>query len=350
MGAKTARWLVIMSVKRVETAAELRLFDEQESALVMRAFTAVEQAAPHDAMVLREHMQRLGDLSALIQNVPSLYATETFGTKKRSLESLIEHLCHGDGLAGELSLPLKATLSRTFLVAKIQFLRGFVRAVHAHVGKREGFEELDSSLREELAQAIYTQLAEELLLALLRKPDVDDIIKRRAAKQLIAIWENAEIEIDDFCPLLESAWHARNRVNADLGSLLGTSEYFRLVCEDCAPQFLDFFNRDEVSVQQKQAFEEFLFDMTFEELTMLRAEMRLQKLDTITPEWAAGVLGRSIERETVQRRIDPMALYRSYFRRQLAADFRIVAGRPGPRRTAEAYMMIFWLDTPHTLP
>ena len=60
-----------------------------------------------------------------------------------------------------------------------------------------------------------------------------------------------------------------------------------------------------------------------------------------------------IERESARDKIDPMALYRSYFRRQLAADFRIVAGRPGPRRTAEAYMMIYLLnnqDTIKTLP
>ena len=174
--------------------------------------------------------------------------------------------------------------------------------------------------------------------------------KRKAAQQLVAIWEHAEIEIDDFCPLLESTWHARNRVNADLGSLLGTSEYVRLVCEDCSEDFLGFFARDEVSLQQKQAFEEFLFDMTFEEVATLRAAMRDQNVDTISVEWAERILRRPIERETVADRIDPIALYRSYFRRQLAADFRIVAGRPGPRRTAEAYMMIYLLDNQSLAP
>jgi hypothetical protein len=42
--------------------------------------------------------------------------------------------------------------------------------------------------------------------------------------------------------------------------------------------------------------------------------------------------------------IDPVSLYRSYSRRQLAADFRILAGGDGPRRTAEAYLMIYLLD------
>lgn len=324
---------------------QLRLFDDAESALVTRGLKALSRASTHDADALRGQLRQLIDLSNLVRASPSLREPDSFAGKQRSEETLIEHLCENDGLSGELALPLKATLSRTFLIAKIQFLRGFVQAC-AYYSNRAGDElsELDSRLRDELAQSIYTQLAEELLLALLRKPDVRLATKRRAAEQLIQIWENAQVEIDDFCPLLESAWRARNRVNADLGSLLGTSEYFRLVCEDCPSDFLSFFARDEVSLQQKQAFEEFLFDMTFEEVATLRTAMRNNNVEAISVEWAEQVLGRKIERERVEDRIDPIALYRSYFRRQLAADFRIVAGRPGPRRTAEAYMMIYLLD------
>jgi hypothetical protein len=335
-----------MSSSAAEDSSELRLFDAQESSLVIDALAALREVAPADERVLRGALSRLRELTYMIGATPSLYTESAFAGTTRSYDTLVEHLCTSDGLAGELTLPLKATLSRTFLVAKIQFLRGIVRAAQVRADDDPHMHKTELALRDELAQSIYTQLAEELLLALLRKPDVHGSTKRRAAGQLIAIWENAELEIDDFCPLLESAWHARNRVNADLGSLLGTSEYFRLVCEECSPTFLDFFNRDEVSLQQKQAFEEFLFDMTFEEVRTLRNAMRDRKIDTISQEDAAELLGRSIEREANKRRIDPLALYRSYFRRQLAADFRIVAGRPGPRRTAEAYMMIYLLENP----
>ena len=55
-----------------------------------------------------------------------------------------------------------------------------------------------TSLREELAQSIYTLLAEELGLALLRKPDVEERTKRRAADKLVTVWDDAHLEIDDF--------------------------------------------------------------------------------------------------------------------------------------------------------
>ncbi len=242
-------------------------------------------------------------------------------------------------------MPIKATLQRTYLLAKIQLLRAFVLSVDAMCRQRPEHAPLAEGLREELAQSIYTQMAEDLLLALLRKPSVEIHTKRRAARQLIQIWDNATVEIDDFCPLLESAWHARNRVKPGLGCLLGTTEYFRLVAEDCSDDFLDFFARDGVSEEENQAFAEFLFGLTWEELGKLRAEMKRQSIEAANATWAAKVIGRELEHDCDDRQsIDPIALYRSYTRRQIAADYRILAGTKGPRRTAEAYLMIYLLN------
>src|SRR5205823_674340 len=129
-----------------------------------------------------------------------------------------------------------------------------------------GSARMTHDLREELAQSIYTLLAEELFLALLRKPDVLKRTKQRAADQLITVWDDAALKIDDFAPLLESAWHARNRINSAYGTLLGATETFRLVTEDCSPEVLEFFGRDGMSADEAAAFEEFLFNMTSEEL------------------------------------------------------------------------------------
>ncbi len=58
------------------------------------------------------------------------------------------------------------------------------------------------------------------------------------------------------------------------------------------------------------------------------------------------MLGRALEHECSDDNadeIDPVSLYRSYQRRQLAADFRILSNAPGPRRTAEAYLVTYLL-------
>lgn len=333
-----------MAMSPAEAVVTQGLFDHEESELIDRALAAVTRKAPRDADVLRSLLDQLATLSCALASTRPLRKPAVLGGERRDKQTLIEHLCRLDGLSSDLVLPLKATLSRTFLLSKIMFLRGFVKATSALADAGPEFPLLTHQLREELAQSIYTQLAEELLLALLRKPDVLLETKRQAADQLIVIWDDAQLEIDDFCPLLEAAWHARNRITSGFGCLLGTTEYFRLVCEDCPPPFLNFFAREEMSLAEGQAFEEFLFNMTFEELTTLRKTMKEQDLDVVSGDWASHILGRQIEALDRSGEIDPMALYRSYYRRQLAADYRILGSTEGPRRTAEAYLMIYLLN------
>lgn len=325
------------------TAATATVLDRQESELVEQAMAAVSARSPSDAQVLTAMIAELQATSELLDRQRPLRRPTALGGERRDEQSLIEHLCSIDGLSGDLALPLKATLSRTYLLTKINFLRGFVKATSA-IHDVADVARMTHDLREELAQSIYTLLAEELFLALLRKPDVTRRTKQRAADQLITVWDDAALEIDDFAPLLESAWHARNRINSAYGTLLGATETFRLVTENCAPDVLEFFGRDGMSADESAAFEEFLFNMTSEELATLRRAMQQQHLSAASPAWASEILGRQIEELEHLHEVDPMALYRSYQRRQLAADFRVMSGAPGPRRTAEGYLMVYLLD------
>lgn len=321
------------------------LFDAEEAALVGEALIVLATIAPGDAAILSKQVAQLEVLNKTVWESPSLSNQQSLGGRTRSPQSLVQHLTQADGLTGDLDLPIKATLQRTYLLAKIQLFRALVIAIDAISHSNQEYPILAQDLREELAQSIYTQMAEDLLLALLRKPSVKIHSKRRAARQLIQIWDNATLEIDDFCPFLESAWHARNRVHPGLGSLLGATEYFRLVAEDCSEHFLDFFARDGVSEGENQAFAEFLFGLTFEELEALRKAMKKEDIRAADEAWASQILGRQLEHDCDDiKTIDPIALYRSYTRRQLAADYRIMAGTAGPRRTAESYLMIYLLD------
>ncbi len=327
----------------VAQAYAVSVLDRRESELVEAALAQVAARSPSDALILQSLINELRSTSELLDRQRPLRRPTSLGGENRDEQTLIEHLCQLDGLSGDLSLPLKATLSRTHLLTKINFLRGFVKAT-AVIGDIPDCVRMTHELREEVAQSIYTLLAEELLLALLRKPDVTRRTKQRAADQLITIWDDAALEIDDFAPLLESAWHARNRINTAYGTLLGATETFRLVTEDCSPEVLEFFGREGMSADESAAFEEFLFNMTSEELATLRRAMQQQHVSAASPAWAAEILGRQIEELEHSHEIDPMALYRSYQRRQLAADFRLMSGAPGPRRTAEGYLMVYLLD------
>jgi hypothetical protein len=287
------------------SAMAVTVLDRHESELVEQAMAAVQARTPSDASILQGLLVELKATSELLDRQRPLRRPTALGGEARDETTLIDHLCTIDGLSGDLALPLKATLSRTYLLTKINFLRGFVKATAA-LGDVAGCVRMTHELREEVAQSIYTQLAEELFL--------------------------------------ESAWHARNRINSAYGTLLGATETFRLVTEDCSPDVIEFFGREGMSADESTAFEEFLFNMTCEELATLRRAMQQQHIGAASPAWAAEILGRQIEELEHSHEIDPMALYRSYQRRQLAADFRLMSGAPGPRRTAEGYLMVYLLD------
>jgi hypothetical protein len=329
---------------QVVQALGVSVLDRHETELIEQAMAAVAAHSASDALILQGLIVELKATSDLLDRQRPLSKPTALGGEARNESTLIDHLCTIDGLSGDLALPLKATQSRTYLLTKINFLRGFVKATSVIGDNSPTTARMTHDLREELAQSIYTLLAEELFLALLRKPDVSRRTKQRAADQLITVWDDAALEIDDFAPLLESAWHARNRINSAYGTLLGATETFRLVTEDCSPEVLEFFGREGMSADESAAFEEFLFNMTSEELATLRRAMQQQHLSAASPAWAAEVLGRQIEELEHSHEIDPMALYRSYQRRQLAADFRLMSNAPGPRRTAEGYLMVYLLD------
>ena len=162
-------------------AVAVDLFDHRELAVVERALAAVASRAPADADVLRGLIRQLREAQILLDESRALRAPTALGGEPRTESTLIGHLISLDGLSGDLALPLKANLSRTYLLTKINFLRAFVKATTALERSSPEFHEFSHDLREELGQSIYTLLAEELFLAMLRKPDIDERIKRRAA-------------------------------------------------------------------------------------------------------------------------------------------------------------------------
>ena len=199
-------------------------------------------------------------------------------------------------------------------------------------------------LREEVAQSIYTLLAEELFLALLRKPDITRRTKQRAADQLITVWDDAALEIDDFAPLLGVAWHAATGSTPPTARSSARPRRSGSSPRTASPEVLEFFGREGMSADESAAFEEFLFNMTSEELATLRRAMQQQHV------WAASPgLGRRDPRPPDRgSRAQPRdrsdgalpQLSAPPARRRLPPD----VGAPGPRRTAEGYLMVYLLD------
>jgi hypothetical protein len=327
------------------------IFTPREADLVRRtsAFADGGRAGPFRIDLVRALETGIGGLGNIAEGIasyPSLRETRTLGGKERSVNTLIEGLIRGGEHAFEWNLPTKAVLSRAFGIAKVNFFTSLRYVIEACQGEEVPglLEEISSSIEE----AVYSRLAEELYGSLITTPSVSNDLKRLAANQLVEIWEGRiGFTVEKFSPLLRSAWAARMRAVRVFGTLLGTAEILQLLFGRCEAGFVTWFSRREVTHDEQQAFEEFLFDLPYESLEKVRVRMREEGLSVVdrtkVEEYLALPAGSL--RPTVG---EPKDLYVSFRRRRVKAQYRAATGAPGPRRTAEAYLMEAMLR--HQLP
>ncbi|MDJ0847517.1 MAG: hypothetical protein QNK04_03945 [Myxococcota bacterium] len=323
----------------MDAAVPSEYLDAAEAKVLEDALASLDDH-PEDRAALESALLRLAHLGAVVREFPSLYETERLAGHHRGPESLVEHLVRRGPFAGPLGLPVRTSLARDFVLAKVQTFRAVEMALEA----ANAVDATRERVLQEIGQSIYTLLAERLLVEIVIDAEVADATKRRAAEVLVRFWDRCiEFEIDDFAPLLESAWRARNRLVVEFGTLLGSVETIGLLRGAGDTAFLDALLPDDASTRRRQAFEEFLFGLSTEQLDRVREEMRRQERNVVDRGWVAETLGMP-EEELFSGLSDPEAVFSSYRTRQLGASFRRLRKSPGPQRTAEFYVMLHILQ------
>lgn len=312
--------------------------DPAERELVDEALAVVaKNPRQHEAVLAT--LERLRRTAELLRDSPSIAASWGDGAGRAfSADSLIAQLCCVHDYDLDLHVPTKAILGQTFLVAKINFLKALGYTLDA-VGASADLRERTAH---EVGQSIYTKLAEELFVSIVTDAGATASVKRGAARFLFRIWEERLlIEVDDFAPLLESAWIARSKLRPLLGTMLGTHEVFRLFQEAHDKRFLDYFGEDDVDEEQLLAFEEFLFGLAHEEIVRLREHMTSEGISCLSLDGARRLLGGEGH---LRHEGGASALYTSYKERRVNAAHRALTGASGPKKTAEEYVMIAFLE------
>jgi hypothetical protein len=190
-----------------------------------------------------------------------------------------------------------------------------------------------------VGEAIFSKLAEELLSGMVSNTRNDMGLRRAAARRLVGMWaERLTHPVGQFPSVLLSAWRARGKVRAIYGTLIGVNEVLSLIRAECESRFVNYFVREHVTADEREAFREFLFALPFEELEKLRKHMSENGLSVISPADVERLVG-SPNYYVALRNPNPEQMYQSYCRRRLRADYRALAGVPGPRKTAEGYIM-----------
>lgn len=317
---------------------DLFFLDEGEEAVVVEALKVLGRSGSPQTQFIEDALGRLGRAAELVRSCPPIQRSFR-GRKEVSSETLIELLCRLPDYDLDLHIPTKAVLGQAYLIAKINFFKGVNYALEGVGASGELLEKIDF----EAGQSIYTKLGEELFLSIVTDPTGNKAVKVRAARALFEIWENRlSAEIDDFAPVLESVWVARNQMRPVLGTLKGSHELLRMFANTQDHRFLDHFTIDEVSEEEVQAFEEFLFGISHEEIQKLRSHLETQSRSTVSHEDARGILGRN--KESWAPVGGPQALYSSYKKRKVKAAYRVLTNSDGPKKTAEEYVMTSFLE------
>lgn len=319
-----------------------QIFTRTEADLVRRLqlFADRGRAGPFKADLLKAMetgIAGLGNIAEAIRAYPSLRERRTLGGKERSLQTLVDGLILGGEHAFEWNLPTKSILSRAFGIAKVNFLTSLRYVIEAC--QAEEVPALLETIASAVEEAVYTRLAEELIGSLITTPASDPEMKRLAALRLVELWEGRlSFTVDALAPVLRSAWQARQRAVRVFGTMMGTAEILQLLFASCDAKFVEWFARREVTAEEQQAFEEFLFDIPYESLQRVRYRMLEDGLSVVDRTRVEEYLGLPPDalRPTVG---DPKELYIAFRRRRVRAQYRAATNAPGPRRTAEGYIM-----------
>lgn len=281
--------------------------------------------------IVQSHFDRLEAFGELLARFPSPLDRHPLGSREQNLPSLARGLCKSSVINFELYAPTRAIVGRALDMAELNFYR-LLRHACREVLTGDESDALQERAAARLRNVLYTKLTEEVLTDIVSEPGVDDGIRVKAGYALAQIWDRRlTYRTREFFPLLEATWEARRRVHVVGGTLMGTQEMFTLFREGCAPEFVDFFIGPDPDDDEVAAFREFLFGTTAEELESMANRMHREHLG-------------SLQMASVPSIDDPGILIYEFFRvRYLQSVARRIARLPGPKRTAEGYVMIAFL-------
>jgi hypothetical protein len=316
-----------------------RIFTEGEAALVRELRTFAKgwtgRYAADLADALETGFRTLAPQALALESYPSLKDPHVLGGRARTYESLMEALVRGGEHGLEWVLPSKAVLSRAFGIAKVNFFTALSYALQGS----DAAGDLLRRIEEAVEEAVYTRLAEELYASFITSRTAARNVKVSAAQQLIDMWDGRlGLVTTRFCPILRSAWAARTRAERAFGTLLGVAEIVQLLFQDCDEKFVAWFSAHAHDSEQRQAFEEFVFDLPFESLEQVRQRMLEESKTCVSAREVERYLGLG---EGNLRPLvgGPKALYVSFRRRRVKAQYRTSMRAPGPKQTAEAFIL-----------
>ncbi|MBN1616501.1 MAG: hypothetical protein JW875_04250 [Spirochaetales bacterium] len=314
-------------------STDIVVLNAQERALVNRVFENLRVYSPETMVGVATRVMDLERLSVSISRYPSMHESGALAGQLRSSETLIETLCaYSDG-ERLLTLPTKAILGQGFLVAKFHAFAAITK-----VALNSFFSDQDiQELRQATLNIMFTLMAEDVYMSLLDDPNLRPGVRRDVAESLAELWEHRlDPNVSSLAPVLDAVWTVRDQIAPNFGTMIGTSELLLLsiALDDTWQRFISSRLGDS---DIASSMEEFLFGLSYEDISLIRKELKTRGLSAIGREEVPGIIGH----KAALSNEDPRIFYRAYTQRRNNADARKRLQAAGPKKTIEDHYMQF---------
>jgi len=321
-------------------------FDEAERHTLLALSQALAESDHPDAGPLRtvlvENVGRVDQVGAALLAYPPVFGEKPLGGRQRGRGTLVDLLSSAEDASIELYVPTRAVVGRTLVVAELNAWR-LASYIHEQIlGSSAEAAGTGDEIDHWLHGCVYSLLAEDILRSIAVDQGMERATRAKAVDSLSQMWESRHsLGARHFFPVLAQTWAARRRIRVSVGTLLGVSEIFRLLQAGGDPEFVSFFARKRLNLDEEQAFQEFLIGVSTEEIHSLEQLMEDTGRSSLDPEDA------KVRRQSFKTggEVHECVRFYEFFRtRHLAAVARRIKDLPGPKKTAEEYVMIYFLD------
>ena len=321
-----------------KTPLGIVVFTEKQQRLVNHLRQSLSANNPEQLEIVNDKIENLRDLAAAIATFPSLLERThlTFGTRtpQSLMDSLINSKREGDMT---LQLPSKASLGKGFLVTKLHIFAKFERL--ARDARIE--EKIVNEFHSETVYMMFLLLAEDVYLNLIRDTSLPMDSRRQLANSLLLLWEHrADQNISDISPVLQSVWKARATLAPAFGTMMGTSELI-MISFQLDERWSEFIRTRLADKDVSQSMEEFLFGLSFEQISRLKEILRERGISAIGRKEVSSYLGEEVPANLSE---DYRDFFQQYSVRRDNARARRRLGVSGPKKTLEDHFINFIMD------
>jgi hypothetical protein len=257
--------------------ANIVVFSEEENEFIQSTLDIIRKKKPDEADYILNRLKSLETLAGTTSTYPSFYDTRRMGNSTFTMETLIKMICSMDFSDQVMYVPTKVIIGRSYVIAKVNFLLMLKYETESIMRLKKRAPKIE----EIVTLNIYALMSEEVYLSLIQDKSLDMDIKTTAAIKLMNIWEyRLSQSAEDYAPMLSSLWKSRKHLTPIYGTLMGMTEMLQMA-KNIDPRWFDFMDSLDNDEGVFQALEEFLFNLTSEELVQIREVMNERDMTCI---------------------------------------------------------------------